>query len=74
MSLYRDVLVIQVASDGVDLINEEMRPTVLKIAHGSTATKTRVRMDAIERARRQFASNASPQMILEALMIELVRA
>lgn len=74
MSLYRDVLVVQVADDGVDLINEEMRPTILKLAHGSTAAKTRTRMDSIERARRQFASNASPQMILEALMIELVRA
>lgn len=74
MSFYRDVLVLQIADGGVELINEEMRPTLLKVAHGSTAAKTRVRMDAIERARRQFASNASPQMILEALTIELVRA
>jgi len=74
MSFYRDVLVLQIADGGVELINEEMRPTLLKIAHGSTAAKSRTRMDAIERARRQFASNASPQMILEALTIELVRA
>lgn len=74
MSFYRDVLVLQIADGGVELINEELRPTLLKMAHGSTASKTRTRMDSIERARRQFASNASPQMILEALMIELVRA
>lgn len=74
MSFYRDVLVVQIGDGAVELINEEMRPTLLKFAHGSTAAKTRTRMDSIERARRQFASNASPQMILEALMIELVRA
>ncbi|MEY2634070.1 MAG: hypothetical protein RIS75_10, partial [Actinomycetota bacterium] len=40
----------------------------------STPTKTRNRMESIERARRMFASNAQPQMILESLTIELARA
>jgi DNA polymerase-3 subunit delta' len=74
LSFYRDVLVIQIGSDGVDLVNEEMRPTVMKIALGTTPNSTRKRMDAIEKARRLFASNAQPQMIMEALAIELARS
>jgi len=74
MSFYRDVLVVQLANGSVELINEEMRPTVEQLAFGSTTVKTRNRLESIEKARRMFASNASPQMIMEALTIELARA
>jgi DNA polymerase-3 subunit delta' len=74
LSFYRDVMVLQIGSDGVDLVNEEMRPTIMKVSLSTTAASTRKRMDAIEKARRLFASNAQPQMIMEALTIELARA
>lgn len=74
LSFYRDVLVIQLGTEGVDLVNEDMRPILEQAARTATATKTRNRMEAIERARRLFASNAQPQMILEALTVELARA
>jgi DNA polymerase-3 subunit delta' len=73
MSFYRDVLTIQLSDGQIELINEDLRPSLLSFASGSTPVKTRNRLEAIEKARRQFASNASPQLILESLMIELAR-
>ncbi|MHB0929309.1 MAG: DNA polymerase III subunit delta' [Candidatus Nanopelagicales bacterium] len=73
LSFYRDVLMLQLDT-GMDLINEELRPQVAQVAGASTPTRTRVRMDAIERARGRFESNASPQLVLEALAVELARA
>lgn len=73
LSFYRDVLLLQL--DGrVDLINEELRPQLQQVAAASTPHRTRARMDAIERARRLFDSNAQPQLVLEALAVELARA
>ena len=74
LSYYRDVLVVQVADGAVELVNEELRPQISELARNSDPAKTRRRMEAIERARRLFASNASPQLILESLTIELARA
>lgn len=73
LSFYRDVLLLQIDGD-VDLINEEMRPQLLQVAATSTPQRTRARMDAIERARRLFESNAQPQLVLEAMTVELARA
>lgn len=74
MTYYRDVLLIQMVGDGAELINEELKHEIVETAQSSTASKTRVRLEAIEKARRQFASNAQPLMILETLTIELARA
>jgi len=60
--------------EGAELINEELKHEIMETAHTSTAAKTRARLEAIEKARRQFASNAQPLMILETLTIELARA
>jgi hypothetical protein len=68
------VLLIQMVGEDAELINEELKHEIIEIAHASTAAKTRVRLEAIEKARRQFASNAQPLMILETLTIELARA
>ena len=73
LSFYRDVLMLQLDTD-MELINEEMRPQVAQVAAASTPIGTRTRMDAIERARRLFDSNAQPQLVLEALTVELARA
>ena len=73
LSFYRDVLMLQLDGE-VDLINEELRPQLLQVAGSSTPHRTRARMDAIERARRLFDSNAQPQLVLEAMAVELARA
>jgi DNA polymerase-3 subunit delta' len=74
MSYFTDVMKLQLIGDGAELVNEDLRGQIKDFAQNSTAAKTRARMEAIERARRQFASNAQPQMIIEALTIELARA
>lgn len=74
VSFYRDVLVLQIAGGAVELVNEELRGDLQSAAEASTPAKTRRRLDAIERARRLFASNAQPQAIMESLTIELARA
>jgi DNA polymerase-3 subunit delta' len=74
MSYFTDVMKLQLVGDEAELVNEDLRGQLKDFAQNSTAAKTRARMEAIERARRQFASNAQPQMIIEALTIELARA
>ncbi len=74
MSYFTDVMKLQLIGEEAELVNEDMRGQLKEFAKTSTAAKTRARMEAIERARRQFASNAQPQMIIEALTIELARA
>lgn len=73
LSFYRDVLMLQLDT-GMELINEELRPQLMQVAASSTPGRTRARMDAIERARGLFDSNAQPQLVLEALAVELGRA
>jgi len=73
LSFYRDVLMLQLDTE-LELINEELRTQLTQVAAASTPARTRARMDAIERARGLFDSNAQPQLVLEALAVELARA
>ena len=73
LSFYRDVLMLQLDTE-LDLINEELRPQIMQVAGSCAPSRTRARMDAIERARRLFDSNAQPQLVLEAMAVELARA
>lgn len=73
LSYYRDVLVLQIGNDEIEIINTELRSELQRLAENSKPTNTRARMEAIEKARRLFGSNAQPQMILETLTIELAR-
>ena len=68
--LYRDVLVIQLDGE-VELINEELRPGVEKLASTGTAADTARRLAAIEHARKQLASDVLPTLVCESLMVEL---
>lgn len=70
MGLYRDVLVVQIES-GVELVNEEMLPQVQRIASGSSAGDTALRMQAITYARSSIQAGVTPIAALEALMVEL---
>ncbi|CAB5000724.1 MAG: DNA polymerase III subunit delta' [Actinobacteria bacterium] len=72
LTFYRDVLVLQVGA-GVDLVNEELRPTLQRVAAESSPESSRRRLDAISRTRRLMESNASPQLLLEGLTVELAR-
>lgn len=70
LSLYRDVLVVQLGAT-VDLVNVELAETVQTLAEESTAEQTVRRMDAIGVARTRLAGNVSPVLALEAMAIAL---
>ena len=70
LSLYRDVLVVQLGAT-VDLVNVELAETVQSLAEESTPEQTVRRMDAIGVARTRLAGNVSPVLALEAMAIAL---
>lgn len=78
LSLYRDVLVLQLGAargddgHGVDLVNADLRTDVDRIARSSTPAQTVQRMDAIGAARERIAANVAPLLAVEALMVELL--
>lgn len=70
LSLYRDVLVIQLGAT-VDLINTELAETVQALAEESAPEQTISRMEAIGVARTRLGGNVSPVLALEAMAIAL---
>jgi DNA polymerase-3 subunit delta' len=70
LSLYRDVLVVQLGAD-VDLVNAEHAGTVRSLARDSTPEQTVRRMDAIGEARERLEGNVAPLLALEAMAIAL---
>src|SRR5689334_2344083 len=70
LSLYRDVLVVQLGAD-VELVNAELAPEVERLARSSPPDVTVRRMDAIGTARERIAANVAPLLAVEALMVEL---
>ncbi|MGH3386061.1 MAG: DNA polymerase III subunit delta' [Nocardioidaceae bacterium] len=70
MSLYRDVLVVQ-SSGGVDLVNEESRPDIERLAYGSTPEVTLRRIKAILDAREALETNVAPLLAIEAMTVAL---
>ena len=70
--LYRDVLVLQTES-AVELINDEMRPTIERMAVHSDVPATMTRLDALDHARLAVAASVAPLLALEALMVTLAR-
>ena len=70
--LYRDVLVVQTGAT-VELINDEMRPTVERMAVHSEVPATMVRLAALDHARLEIAASVAPLLALEALMVKLAR-
>lgn len=73
LSLYRDVLVLQLAGagGGVELVNAEMEESLRAEAAASTPTGTLARMEAIGQARERIEANVSPLLAVEALMVQL---
>ncbi len=70
LSLYRDVLVVQLGAH-VDLVNTELAETVQALAEDSTPEQTVRRMDAIGVARERLDGNVAPLLALEAMAIAL---
>ena len=69
-TLYRDVLLVQ--SGSIDnLINQDIRDEITKIASSTTESKTLVKIQAILKARVNLAHNAAPLLTTESLMCEL---
>lgn len=70
LSLFRDVLVVQLGAD-VDLVNSEISEGVRSLAEDSTPEQTLHRMDAISLARTRLAGNVAPLLAIEAMAIAL---
>lgn len=70
LSLYRDVLVVQLAA-GVDLVNAADDAEVRRLAAGSTPEQTIRRMDAIAAARERLEGNVAPLLAMEAMAVAL---
>lgn len=70
LSLYRDVLVVQLGA-GVELVNVEHDESVRALAASSTPEQTVRRMDAIGEARTRIAGNVAPLLAVEAMTIAL---
>jgi DNA polymerase III subunit delta' len=70
LALYRDVLVCQLGAS-VELVNEEVRPSIDRLAAASTPESTLRRMEAIVAARDALEANAAPLLALEAMTLSL---
>jgi len=70
LSLYRDVLVVQLGAE-VELVNVEHEDDVRALAAASTPEQTLRRMDAVGQARTRLAGNVAPLLAVEAMAIAL---
>ena len=70
LGFYRDVLRVQSGADA-DLVNDEMRPSIERLAKASTPTITARRMAAVVAARDALEANAAPLLALESLALAL---
>ena len=70
LSLYRDVLVVQLGA-GVELVNVEHEASVRALADASTSVQTLRRMDAVGQARTRLAGNVAPLLAVEAMAVAL---
>ena len=70
LSLYRDVLTIQLAT-GSSLVNEELRSKIADLAESTTAAATIKKIEAITKARHRIDSNVRDLMVLESLAVGL---
>src|SRR6187431_66337 len=73
LSLYRDVLLIQLGVQG-ELINLSIERQLVAASTEATAPQTLRTMDAIATARTRIAGNVTPALALEAMLVSAVRA
>ena len=72
LSLYRDVLLVQLGSD-VEPINLEINDQLVVAAGSATPAQTLATLDAISTARRRIDSNVAPALTFEAMLISARR-
>jgi DNA polymerase III subunit delta' len=72
LSLYRDVLLIQLGVQG-ELINLSIERQLMAASTEATAPQTLKTMDAIATARTRIAGNVAPALALEAMLVSAVR-
>jgi DNA polymerase-3 subunit delta' len=70
LSLYRDVLVVQLGTAG-ELVNAEQEALVRELAAAGTPEQTLRRMDAVAVARTRLAGNVAPLLAVEAMVVAL---
>jgi DNA polymerase-3 subunit delta' len=70
IAFYRDVLVLQLGATS-DLVNDEMRPQLERVAAESTPESTLRRVDALERTRNLLEANVQPLLAFESLTVAL---
>ncbi|ROS76617.1 DNA polymerase III subunit delta' [Cellulomonas sp. PhB143] len=70
LSLYRDVLLLQLGSD-VEPVNTAMSGTVRALAADSEPLQTLRRMDAVGQARERLDANVAPLLAVEAMTVAL---
>lgn len=71
LSVYRDVLVLQLAAD-VELVNASMAEELQALARRDGPAATLVRMDAIGTARERIQANVNPLLAVEAMCVRLL--
>jgi DNA polymerase-3 subunit delta' len=70
MSLYRDVLIIQLSA-ATDLVNTELKNQIAQLATNSNASETISRLEAISTARLRIGANVRDLMVLESVAVSL---
>jgi DNA polymerase-3 subunit delta' len=70
LAVYRDVLSLQLLT-GAELVNEDKRPSLDRLARNSTAESTLRRMEAVVAARDALEANAAPLLTLESMALTL---
>ncbi|SIN69345.1 DNA polymerase III subunit delta' [Agromyces cerinus] len=71
-SLYRDILLIQLAAD-VPLVNRELEAGMQRAAASAAPARTLATLDAIQQARTRIDGNVSPALALEAMLVSAIR-
>lgn len=72
MSLYRDVLTIQLGADA-ELVNQDLKDQLDELASSTTSTQTITKLEAMSLARVRIGANVRDLMVLESLAIQLRR-
>src|SRR6185312_6368266 len=72
LSLYRDVMMIQLGSDS-PLVNQELRPELDALSTHTTPAATLAAMDAVATARERIDGNVAPALALEAMLTTILR-
>jgi DNA polymerase-3 subunit delta' len=70
MSLFRDVLIIQLSA-ATNLVNTELKNQIEQLAINSSASETISRLEAISTARIRIGANVRDLMVLESVAVAL---